>query len=146
MADSARPLLQVAVGVLADGAGRVLIARRPAGTHAGGFWEFPGGKIGADEPARAGLCRELREELGIRVEAAEPLLVCRHDYPDRSVELHVWRVTEYSGEPRGLEGQPLRWVALDGLMDAGLLPADLPIVDALRAWVSRSSGGSERPC
>ncbi len=65
--------------------------------------------------------------------AAEPLICYRHEYPERVVRLHVWRVTEYAGVPRGHEGQALRWAAVDELMEAGLLPADRPIVDALLA-------------
>ena len=55
--------------------------------------------------------RELREELGVTVEAATPFMTYRHEYPERIVELHVFLVERYSGEPRGVEGQPLRWVA-----------------------------------
>ena len=136
-------VIPVAAGVLRDAAGRVLIARRPAGGHAGGFWEFPGGKIQAGEAPLQGLCRELAEEIGVKVTAALPLMTYRHSYPERVVELHVFEVSEYSGEPWGLEGQPLRWVAVDELATAGLLEADLPIAVAL---VSRSSGGNAHPC
>ena len=68
----------------------------------------------------------------------------RHSYPKRMVELHVFEVSHYSGEPQGLEGQPLRWVAVDALASAGLLEADEPIAAALLE-ISRSSDGSARP-
>ena len=123
--------MHVAAGVLVDNDGRVLIARRPEGSHAGGFWEFPGGKIAPGETGPGGLARELAEELGIVVTSAEPLITYRHDYPDRVIELEVFLVPGWRGEPRGLEGQPLQWRPLGELADAGLLPADLPIVDAL---------------
>jgi 8-oxo-dGTP diphosphatase len=132
-----RALIRVAAGVLADASGRVLVSRRPADKHAGGAWEFPGGKLAEGETPRAGLDRELAEELGIRVTGAEPLVDYTHAYPDRDVSLHVFRVTSWEGEPRGLEGQPLRWVAVAELLDAGLLPADRPIVARL-AEFSRS--------
>jgi 8-oxo-dGTP diphosphatase len=128
---AARPTLDVAAGVLHDAAGRVLIAQRPEGKHAAGFWEFPGGKLAAGESPVAGLVRELAEELGVVVQAAEPLLEVSHDYPDRRVVLHVFRVTSWSGEPAGLEGQPLRWVAVDELGAARILPADQPVIAAL---------------
>lgn len=130
-APASPPLIAVAAGVLTDAAGRILLARRPDRAHAGGFWEFPGGKLEPGEEPRAGLCRELAEEIGIRVEDAEPLVTYRHAYPERVVELHVFRVTAWTGEPRGLEGQPLRWVRRDDLPGAGLLPADLPVIEAL---------------
>jgi len=124
--------LHVAAGVLIDGAGRVLIACRPAGKHMAGGWEFPGGKLADGETPLQALERELREEIGIEVLSAEPLLAYRHVYPERVVLLDVWLVSRYAGEPRALEGQPLRWVAVEGLLDAGLLEADRPVVEALR--------------
>ncbi len=124
-------LILVAAGVLRDAAGRVLIAQRPPGGHVGGFWEFPGGKLQAGESPLQALCRELAEEIGIQVSAASPLMSYRHSYPERVVELHVFEVSDYSGEAQGLEGQPLRWVAVEELATAGLLEADLPIAAAL---------------
>lgn len=125
------PLIAVAAGILEDAAGRVLIARRADRAHAGGCWEFPGGKLHAGESAADALARELREELGIEVLAATPFMVHRHDYPERRVELHVFRVPAWDGEPRGLEGQPLRWVEAGELAGCGLLEADAPIAEAL---------------
>lgn len=125
--------LHVAAGVIRDGLGRVLIAQRPAGRHMAGGWEFPGGKVAAGETPLQALARELREEIGVEVHEARPLLRYRHAYPERVVLLDVWLVIAHSGEPRSLEGQPLRWEAVDRLLDAGLLEADRPIVDALLA-------------
>jgi 8-oxo-dGTP diphosphatase len=124
-------LILVAAGVLRDGSGRVLIAQRPEGKHAAGFWEFPGGKIQSGESPLQALCRELAEEIGVQVTAASPLMTFRHSYPERVVELHVFEVSQYSGRAQGLEGQSLRWVAVDELGTAGLLEADEPIAAAL---------------
>jgi 8-oxo-dGTP diphosphatase len=126
------PRIHVVAGVLRDAAGRVLIAQRLPGRHGAGCWEFPGGKLGLGEAPRAALARELDEELGIRVEAAELLLCLDHDYPDRRVHLEFWHVSRYAGEPRSRELQPLRWVAVAELPTAGLLPADEPLVEVLR--------------
>lgn len=128
-----KPEIVVAAGILTDANGRALIARRPDGAHQAGWWEFPGGKLRLGETPLEGLTRELREELGIEVRAAQPLLSYRHDYPERVVHLHVWRVNEFAGEPAGAEGQPLCWLPIGELLEAGLLPADRPIVDALLA-------------
>jgi 8-oxo-dGTP diphosphatase len=128
---AARPLIVVAAGVLRDAAGRVLITQRPPGSHAGGYWEFPGGKLHDGESPWAALCRELREELGIEASDGTALVDYAHDYPDRRVELHVWLVSAWSGEPHGREGQPLKWLPVSALAAAGLLPADLPVIDAL---------------
>ncbi len=118
--------------VVIDAAGRVLIAQRPAGKHLAGGWEFPGGKLEPGEQRLAGLARELREELGISIETPRPLIRVRHTYPTREVLLDVWVVRRYAGEPVGLDGQALRWCAQDELAAANLLPADEPIVAALR--------------
>jgi len=124
-------LIAVAAGILRDSRGRILIAQRPAGSHAGGFWEFPGGKLQPGETPAQALQRELHEELGVAVEAVVPFMTHRHEYPERVVELHVFLVEGYSGEPRGVEGQPLRWVSVAELPATDLLPADQPIAAAL---------------
>ena len=77
------------------------------------------------------LFRELAEELGISVEAANPLLSYRYPYPERIVELHVFEVTRYAGVAQGIEGQPLRWVSPAELSSAGILEADKAIVELL---------------
>ncbi len=131
MGGRSKPGIAVAAGVLADDAGRVLIAQRPDGVDQAGWWEFPGGKLHAGETPHEGLVRELNEELGIAVQSTVELLTYKYEYPDRVVRLHVWCVTKYAGRPTGREGQPLRWIAIPDLMDEGLLPADEPIVTAL---------------
>ena len=125
--------VRVAVGIVANAAGAILITRRPDHAHQGGLWEFPGGKVEAGETVTAALRRELHEELGIRVQAAEPLLHIRHAYPDKTVLLEVWRVTAYQGEPHGREGQPLIWVVPARLADFAFPAADAPIIEALAA-------------
>jgi 8-oxo-dGTP diphosphatase len=125
------PLVRVVAGALFDDRGRVLIAQRPAGTHQAGRWEFPGGKIDAGETELGALQRELREELGITLGAAERLIELSHDYPERRVELCIWRVNSYSGTPHSLDGQALKWVELEQLHREDLLEADRPIVALL---------------
>jgi mutator protein MutT len=122
----------VAAGVT-DLKGRVLIAQRPPGKHLAGRWEFPGGKLEAGEDRRLGLARELREELGITLSAApRPLIRVRHRYDYGEVLIDMWMVRVYAGEPKGLEGQALRWCTREELETVELLPADGPIVAALR--------------
>ena len=111
--------------------GQILIAQRPPGKHMAGGWEFPGGKLAVAETPRAGLLRELQEELGIQALSCEPVATCTHDYPDRCVFLDLWLVTQFDGEPQSLDGQALRWVSIDELPTAGLLPADEPLISEL---------------
>jgi 8-oxo-dGTP diphosphatase len=128
-ADPAR--LSVAVGVIRDAKGRVLVSRRSADRHQGGCWEFPGGKVDAGESVDAALARELDEELGITVSATEPLIDIAHDYPERQVWLQV-RNVDWHGTPSGREGQPLRWVAPEALDPDDFPRANRPIIAALR--------------
>ncbi|MBE2294092.1 MAG: 8-oxo-dGTP diphosphatase MutT [Phycisphaerales bacterium] len=125
--------LHVVVGIVTGADGTVLITRRPDDVHQGGLWEFPGGKVEHGESTMEALGRELHEELGIMLRAAEPLLQVDHAYPDRRVLLDVWRVTDFQGEPHGREGQPLVWVSLDEIERFAFPAADAPIVAALRA-------------
>jgi 8-oxo-dGTP diphosphatase len=129
----ARPAIHVVAAALMDATERVLIAQRPEGKHLAGGWEFPGGKLEPGEERLTGLARELSEELGITLTAnPRPLIRVRHSYPSRDVLLDMWVVRRYSGEPQGLDGQALRWCTYDELATAELLPADKPIVKALR--------------
>ena len=124
--------VHVAAAVIRDEQRRVLIARRADKQHQGGLWEFPGGKLEAGEDARTALIRELEEELAIRVTRARPLIQVRHAYPDKQVLLDVWEVSQFSGEPRGVEGQPLEWVAPKQLADYAFPAANQAIVSAAR--------------
>jgi 8-oxo-dGTP diphosphatase len=124
--------IRVVAAALFDSTGRVLIADRPAGKHMAGRWEFPGGKVAPGETDRDALARELREELGVAVTSARYLMELAHDYPDRRVELQMWIVSGFTGEPRGLDGQRLKWVAVARLFDEDILEADRPFIEALQ--------------
>ena len=123
----------VAAALVRGGAApQVLIAQRPMGKWQAGRWEFPGGKIEVGESPHDALVRELREELGVEVQAAQPLGQFTHVYTDRSVEIDLWLVTQFAGEPQGLDDQALRWVSLDELAACDLLEADRPMIEPLR--------------
>lgn len=111
---------------------KVLLARRPDDKHMGGLWEFPGGKVEPGENSFAALRRELHEEIGIDISAAEPLIAVPWDYPARSIVLDTWCVTAFQGEPHGREGQPVRWVSFDELTALDFPSANRPIITALR--------------
>jgi 8-oxo-dGTP diphosphatase len=126
----------VVAAALFDASGKVLIAERPAGKHMAGRWEFPGGKVAPGESEEAALARELQEELGIIVLEAQPMMRLTHRYPDREVELSMWVVDRYGGEPQALDGQRLKWVERTLLAGEDILAADLPFVAALVQWPS----------
>ena len=124
--------IQVVAGILLNPNSEVLIAERVGDGPFQGLWEFPGGKIDAGEDSSTALVRELEEELGIRVVDSRYFLTLRHDYDDRRVSIEFYLVGQWHEEPAGLEGQALRWVAIDALSAADLLPADAPVVSALK--------------
>lgn len=125
--------IHVAVGVIVNAAREVLIALRPDHVHQGGLWEFPGGKVEATEVVAQALSRELEEELAIVVTHSRPLIEIAHDYPDKQVLLDVWWVDAFQGEPRGSEGQSVRWVAVDQLSHYQFPEANAPIITAIQA-------------
>ncbi|UVJ43228.1 Nudix family hydrolase [Pseudomonas sp. LS1212] len=122
--------VHVAAAVIRGVDGRILIARRADTQHQGGLWEFPGGKVEDGEAVEVALARELKEELGIVVTAARPLIKVKHDYPDKQVLLDVWEVSSFNGEPHGAEGQPLAWVSPRELPNYDFPEANQPIVAA----------------
>ena len=138
-------MILVVAAALYDAEGRVLIAQRPQGKHQAGRWEFPGGKVAPGESETEALVRELHEELGIDVAASRPFMRLEHSYPDRSVELSMWIVERFSGTPRGLDGQKLRWIAPADLVHADLLEADRPFVDVLVKLAESASGTFRGP-
>lgn len=149
-------MIHVAVGVIYGPDGRILISRRADDAHQGGLWEFPGGKIETEETLASALARELQEELAIVPDGViTALCKVQHDYGDKEVLLDVHTIHGFSGTPRGVEGQPIRWVYPDELRaeefpaanraiirclqltDHYRISPDLSTVDTLRAWLDR---------
>ncbi|MDD2740131.1 MAG: Nudix family hydrolase [Methylomonas lenta] len=124
--------LHVAVGVVRDGDGRILLTQRAKHVHQGGLWEFPGGKLDPGESVFQALQRELQEEVGIDVLDAQPLIKINHQYPDLSVLLDVWQVKRFSGLASALEGQAMQWVTPQQLSEFDFPAANLPIITASR--------------
>lgn len=124
--------LQVAVAIILNNDEQVLIARRHAHQHQGDLWEFPGGKREVDETRLEALQREIHEEVGLKVEQAEPLMQIVHDYPELQVELDVWLVSEFVGEATGKEGQPLEWCPLADLASKDFPAANMQIIERLQ--------------
>jgi len=120
----------VVVGAAIVRAGRVLAARRSAPAALAGGWEFPGGKVEPGESPAAALARECREELGVQIAVGE-LLGTADVAP--GIVLHVHVAELIAGEPQPLQDHDeLRWLAGDELDDVPWLPADRPVLGALR--------------
>jgi 8-oxo-dGTP diphosphatase len=123
--------LQVAAAVISRD-GRYLITRRKVGAHLGGLWEFPGGKREADESLPDCLRRELREELGVEITEPVPFQTIRHEYPEKSVELHFFRCAITAGAAQPLECDDLKWVTASELASFTFPPADRTLVKRLQ--------------
>ena len=124
------PHRDVTAAVIWSG-GRVLISQRLNDRMLGGLWEFPGGKCETAESYDACLRREIREELALDIEVAEPLVTFDHAYSHLHITLHVFHCRPLSDPPRAIEVADWRWVALDNLGDFPLSVADRRIAQAL---------------
>jgi len=135
MESGTRPLVLVAACVLLNGDGRILIAKRPPGRSLAGLWEFPGGKVEPGESPEHALVRELAEELGIEIAAADlaPLTFASHAYPDFHLLMPLFLCRRWRGEVRPHEGQELLWVIPAELVSYAMPPADEPLKAVLPA-------------
>ncbi|MCS1407400.1 MAG: CTP pyrophosphohydrolase [Verrucomicrobia subdivision 3 bacterium] len=124
--------IQVVAALVFD-AGRLLITQRPADKHLGGLWEFPGGKLEAEESFQDCLHRELQEELGIEVAIGPLLAAIEHNYPEKTVHIHFYQCTLRSGVPTPIECQALEWVTAMTLSDYSFPPADTGLLAELKA-------------
>ncbi|ATJ82208.1 mutator MutT protein (7,8-dihydro-8-oxoguanine-triphosphatase) [Halomonas beimenensis] len=124
--------VHVAAAAIISADGReVLLARRPSNVDHGGLWEFPGGKLAPYETGLEALKRELHEELGVEIRRAQPLIRIHHEYSDKHILLDVWQVHDFAGEPFGREGQAVRWVPMEELINYPFPAANLPILRAV---------------
>lgn len=124
-------MIRVAVGILKR-ENKFLVALRPKHKPYSDYWEFPGGKIEPDESSRNALIREIHEELGVDVVTAEHCFDHVHSYPDKTVQLELWLITEFVGEPHNKEMQELRWVTHQEMLDLRLLEGNWAIMEKIK--------------
>ena len=111
-----------------------VLTRRHKDTHLGGSWEFPGGKVEPGESPMAALERELREELGVGIEAIEPTVFSYHEYPERHVLILFYRaqLTQESPPAAPLEASELQLMTLDEVLELAMPPANTVFLDYLK--------------
>lgn len=124
--------IEVAVGIVFNKHGHVLVGQRTVKDQYYQKWEFPGGKLEAGESAATALAREFMEEVGIEVLASTALMQLDHDYPDRQVRLYVRTITDYQGQVAALEGQALQWVEITQLEKLDFLQGNQAILELLK--------------
>ena len=132
-----RPVTDVAVGVLLLPDGSFLLTSRPEGKVYAGYWEFPGGKLETGETVEQALRRELHEELGITIGAAELWKTQMVDYPHALVRLHFCKVRQWAGELQMREAQSFAWQHLPATV-VPVLPGTVPVL----AWLAEERGFS----
>lgn len=137
-----RQWVDVAVGVLVRPDGDFLLTSRPPGKVYEGYWEFPGGKLEPGETVEQALRRELHEEIGITIAAAQPWKVELVDYPHALVRLNFCKVFDWTGELHMREGQSYAWQGLPVAVKP-VLPGTLPVL----AWFAaeRQFAGATHP-
>ena len=129
-----QPLMLVVAVALVDADGRVLIAQRPESRSMAGLWEFPGGKIEADERPEDALIRELREELGIAVKEAclAPFTFASHTYGAFHLFMPLYVCRRWEGTPEPRHHAALKWVRPKDMKSYPMPAADLPLIPLLR--------------
>lgn len=136
-----KPVIDAAIGVLADSLGQVLVAQRPPGKICPGKWEFPGGKIEDGETSFDALRREMKEELGVDVLDGRPLVRHVNEFPDRLVNLDVWLINRWTGVAYGVENQPILWVSPEQVLTMDFLPGGDAILPPLMAALGDHAKG-----
>jgi 8-oxo-dGTP diphosphatase len=123
--------IEVAAGLVFRN-GELLITQRPADTHLGGLWEFPGGKREPTETFEQCLRRELMEELGIEIEVGRLLESILHEYPEKIVLLKFFRCVWRRNEPQNLDCPAFQWIRREDLGSYEFPAADARLLDMLR--------------
>lgn len=129
--------IHVAVGVILDAKGQVLVARRADQQHLGGLWEFPGGKVEPGETPETALIRELDEELGIQTwnSCLAPLTFASHSYDAFHLLMPLFACRRWQGIVQPREGQQLAWVRAADLRNYPMPAADIPLIPVLQMWL-----------
>ena len=96
--------------------------------------------IGPSGCGKSTLLRTLNKMYALYPEqrAEGEIMTLTHDYPDRTIDLVLWRATITGGVPHSLDGQALKWVDCQSLGNERLLPADAPFIGALQLISSRA--------
>lgn len=123
---------RIGVAVITNKEGGILIDRRKAEGEMGGLWEFPGGKIEANETVEACIKREIKEELGIEINVGDRLTTITHTYKTFKVTLYVHDCQHLSGEPQPLESTEIHWVEPANMDQYQFPQANLKIINLLQ--------------
>jgi 8-oxo-dGTP diphosphatase len=127
----------VSIAIIIDNQNRIAITKRHSNDSQGGLWEFPGGKVEAEETDFQALQRELLEEIGVLVKEAVLFSSVSHQYSDVNVTLNCYHVQEYEGVPRSLENKIFKWVPLSLLQTYSFPEANRSILNKVMTELKR---------
>ena len=134
-AGTERKHTEVAVGILLRADGAMLLSTRPPGKPYAGYWEFPGGKLEANETVEQALTRELEEELGLKIDDVQIWRQQLVDYPHALVRLNFCKVSRWQGTLEMREGQNHAWQSLPVAV-VPVLPGTVPVL----TWLAEEQG------
>jgi A/G-specific adenine glycosylase len=125
------PHYDVAVAIVSDGNGGVLVRRRPTETMLGGLWELPGGKRLEDESMEEACQRGAAKKTGFQLSVGEPLHALRHAYSHFKITLRAFEASVTSPLNDHWTGAEVRWASVDELADLPFSRASRRMLDYL---------------
>ena len=125
--------MNVVAAVIKDEEGKILITQRKIKKAQGGLWEFPGGKIEEGETPQEALVREIREELETEILVGNLIDTIEYDYPTFHLSMDCFWCEVIDGELKLLEAEAAKWLTKDSLYDVEWLPADITLVEKIKA-------------
>lgn len=131
-------LLFVVAAALIGENNKILMQTRPLGRSMAGLWEFPGGKVEADEKPERALARELYEELNVQIDTQNLVPTCfaSQALGKKHLLLLLYICREWSGDINAREGQHYDWFKIEDMADLDMPPADIPLVANLHKILS----------
>lgn len=122
------------VGAIIVRDGAILATQRGYGEWEG-WWEFPGGKVEGGETPRQALAREIAEELNASIDVGDYLCTAEYDYPAFHLSMKCYLCTLVDQSFELLEHHAARWLTAEDIDEVKWLPADIQVVEAIKASV-----------
>ena len=115
--------IRVVAAVIAKD-GRYLVTQRRPTAVLPLLWEFPGGKVEANETDLQALKREVQHRVGVDIEPGAQISSVSHAYEHYTVELHLYDCRVTRGEPAAVNVHQFRWVESEDFDRLPFTPAD----------------------